>query len=201
MPKPSHRLKPTALSPCWAPKRWPDPPGPRWLLLLVPCWGETKQPQQQAEPGPQPRSEHRARAAPGDTLPCIQEPRVPKSSSWGSSERLWDHTACGGTRAAPNPGCAGLPPPHGSQGHLHPGVPPLSSWGQPEDPFLSPGGLELLQPGLCPTWGSWGRAGAQLRDREREKNGIKNHSPVESRRQPKQMSFLHRKVTPGHGPL
>lgn len=58
VPKATHgcRLKPhrepTALSPHWAPERWSDPPGLRWLPLLVLCQGETKQPWQQAEPGP-----------------------------------------------------------------------------------------------------------------------------------------------------
>lgn len=48
--------EPAALSPCWAPEKWPDPPGLRWLPL-TPCRGETKQPRQRAEPHPRPGSQ------------------------------------------------------------------------------------------------------------------------------------------------
>lgn len=59
--------------------------------------------------------------------------------------------------------------PGGPQGHVHPRGPPIQQPGQRGDPFPPPGGLELLQPGPCPPWGSQGRAGAWLQDREREK--------------------------------
>lgn len=90
--------------------------------------------------------------------------------------------ACGSTRAALR-----LPPPHSSVARAA-WRPLPCSWG---------GGAAILSG--CPPGGSWGRAGAQLRQGAGEK-GIKNPSPVESRGQPEQMPLLHREVTPGHGP-
>lgn len=110
--------EPAALSPRWGPKRWPDPPGLRWLLLLVPHRGETKQLQQSEVLAPVASTEP---GQPwGTPCPTSRSPVSPKAAPWGAQ------SVCRTTEPveAPSPGCTGPPPPRGPHGHLHPRGPP-----------------------------------------------------------------------------